>query len=174
MKNRHFGRTWLTVAATLLFAASSTCWAASPKIGVVDAVAALQQSQWGKQATEELKRAAEKLDAELDQKQKAFAGKKEEFDKKQSVLDAKSKTQKEQELRDMQQEGQKFLMDSKGKLNDLQSALAKKVRDVVEKIAKDEKYDFVFEKSSLVYNSDKEDMTRRVASELDKLPPFRP
>lgn len=173
MMNRHFGRMLLTVAAILLFAATSA-WAASPKIGVVDAVGALQQSQWGKQATEELKKQAEKLDAELDQKQKAFTGKKEEFDKKQSVLDAKSKTQKEQELRDMQQEGQKFLMDSKGKLNELQAALAKKVHDVVEKIAKDEKYDFIFEKTSMVYSSEKEDITRRVASELDKLPPFRP
>ncbi len=97
-----------------------------------------------------------------------------EFEKKQSVLDAKSKTQKEQELRDMQQEGQKFLMVSKGKLNELQAILAKKVHEVVEKVARDEKYDFVFEKTSLVYSSSKDDITKRVATELDKLPPFRP
>lgn len=48
----------------------------------------------------------------------------------------------------MQQEGQKFLMDSKGKLNELQAVLAKKVHEVVEKVARDEKYDFVFEKTS--------------------------
>lgn len=174
MKKRHLGSMLLAVGAILLFAASSTWAAATPKIGTVDAVGALQQSQWGKQATEEMKKQAEKLDAELDQKQKTFAGKKEEFDKKQSVMDAKSKSQKEQELRDMQQEGQKFLMESKGKLNELQAALAKKVHDVVEKIAKDEKFDFVFEKNSLVYASDKDDITKRVASELDKLPPFKP
>jgi outer membrane protein len=175
MKKRDCGRMLVTVGAVLLFVAS-TAWAAggTPKIAVVDAVGALQQSQWGKQATEELKKQAEKLDADLDQKQRAFGAKKEEFDKKQGVLDAKAKTQKEQELRDMQQEGQKFLMESKGKLNELQAALAKKVHDVVEKISKDEKYDFVFEKSSLVFSTDKDEITKRVASELDKLPPFRP
>ena len=174
MKMKHVGSMLVTVSAIILFSAASSAVAASPKIGVVDAVGALQQSQWGRQATEEMKKEAEKLDAELDQKQKAFAGKREEFEKKQSVLDAKSKTQKEQELRDMQQEGQKFLMDSKGKLNELQAILAKKVHEVVEKVARDEKYDFVFEKTSLVYSSSKDDITKRVATELDKLPPFRP
>ncbi len=174
MKMRHVGSMLVTVSVIILFTVAPSAVAASPKIGVVDAVGALQQSQWGRQATEEMKKEAEKLDAELDQKQKAFAGKREEFEKKQSVLDAKSKTQKEQELKDMQQEGQKFLMDSKGKLNELQAILAKKVHEVVERVARDEKYDFVFEKTSLVYSSSKDDITKRVATELDKLPPFRP
>jgi outer membrane protein len=174
MKKKSMGWALLALGSIILFSTTATWAAGTPKIGVVDAVGVLQQSQWGKQATEELRKVAEKMDADLDQKQKAFGGAKEEFDKKQSVLDAKSKSKKEQELRDMQQEGQKFLMESKGKLNDLQAALAKKVHDIVEKVAKDEKYDFVFEKSSLVYSSDKEDITKRVAAELDKLPPFRP
>jgi outer membrane protein len=174
MKKRNFGWMVLVLGSIMVMSASTTWAAAAPKIGVVDAVGALQQSAWGRQATEELKKQAEKMDADLEMKQKAFGGKKEEFDKKQSVMDAKSKSQKEQELRDMQQEGQKFLMESKGKLNELQAAVAKKVHTVVEKIAKDEKYDFVFEKTSMVYSSDKDDITKRVISELDKLPPFRP
>ncbi len=173
MKERNLGWVVLALGAIILFSTTTT-WAASPKIGVVDAVAALQQSQWGKAATEELKKQAEKMDADLDQKQKTFAGARDEFDKKKDVLDQKSKTKKEQELRDMQQEGQKYLMDSKGKLNDLQAALAKKVHEVVEKLAKEEKYDFIFEKTGLVYATDKDDITKQVAKELDKLPPWRP
>ena len=174
MKQRNFGWVLLALGSIILFSTTATWAAGSPKIGVVDAVGVLQQSQWGKAATDELKKQAEKMDADLDQRQKAFAGAKDEFDKKKDVLDAKSKTKKEQDLRDMQQEGQKFLMDSKGKLNDLQAALAKKVHDVVEKIAKEEKYDFVFEKTGLVYATDKDDMTKQVAKELDKLPPWKP
>lgn len=173
MKKRHYGWMISVVGLMMVFAASTSWAAATPKIGVVDAVGALQQSMWGKRATEELKKQAEKLDADLEAKQKAFGAKKEEFDKKQSVMDAKAKSQKEQELRDMQQDGQKFLMESKGKLNEMQAAVAKKVHEVVEKIAKDEKYDFVFEKTSMVYSSEKEDITKRVVTELDKLPPFR-
>jgi outer membrane protein len=163
----------LAFGSVVLLSTTASWAAANPKIGVVDAVVALQQSQWGKQAGEELKKQAERMDADLDQKQKAFGTAKEEFDKKKDVFDQKTKAKKEQELRDMQQEGQKFLMDSKTKLNELQGALSKKVRDVVEKIGRDEKYDFIFEKNSLVYSSDKDDITKRVATELDKLPPFR-
>ncbi len=173
MKERNLGRVLLALGAIILFSATTT-WAASPKIGVVDAMAVLQISQWGKAATEELKKQDEKMYAELDQKQKAFMGAKEEFDKKKDVLDAKSKSKKEQELRDMQQDGQKLVMDAKGKMNDLQAALAKKVREVVEKYGRDEKYDFILEKSAVVYSSDKDDVSRQVAKELDKLPPWRP
>jgi outer membrane protein len=174
MMMKNLGWVILALGAIILFSTTTTWAAGSPKIGVVDAVAALQQSNWGKAATDELKKQAEKMDADLDQRQKTFTGAKDEFDKKKDVLDAKSKSKKEQELRDMQQEGQKFLMDSKGKLNDLQAALAKKVHEVVEKLARDEKYDFVFEKSGLVYTTDKDEITKQVAKELDKLPPFKP
>jgi outer membrane protein len=174
MKKRNLGQVLLAIGAIIFFSTSATFAAGSPKIGIVDAVGALQQSQWGKAAADELKKIAEKMDADLDQKQKTFAAAKEEFDKKQGVLDAKSKTKKEQELRDMQQEGQKFLMESKGKLNDLQASLAKKVHDVVDKIGKEEKYDLILEKTSVVFSSDKDDITKQVAKELEKLPPFKP
>jgi outer membrane protein len=174
MKRRLLGWVLLAFGSIGLLSVTTSWAAANPKIGVVDAVGALQQSQWGKQAAEELKKQAERMDADLDQKQKAFGTAKDEFDKKKDVLDQKAKSKKEQELRDMQQEGQKFLMDSKGKLNELQGALAKKVHEVVGKIGKEEKYDFIFEKTSLVYSTDKDDITKRVATELDKLPPFRP
>jgi outer membrane protein len=173
MKERSLGWVFLVLGAIILFSATTT-WAASPKIGVVDGTAVLQQSQWGRTATEELKKQAEKMDIDFDQKQKAFTGLKEEFDKKKDVLDAKSKAKKEQELRDMQQEAQKFVMDSKGKMNDLQAALVKKVREVIEKYGRDEKYDFILEKSAVVYGSDKDDVSRQVAKELDKQPPWRP
>lgn len=173
MKQRFVG--WVLLVFGFVIVLSTAAIAAgTPKIGVVDAVGAIQQSQWGRQASEELKKVAEKMDADLDQKQKTFGGAKDEFDKKKDVLDAKSKSKKEQELRDMQQEGQKFLMESKGKLNELQAALAKKVHDVVEKIGRDDKYDLIFEKTGVVYSSDKDDITKRVAAELDKQPPFRP
>ncbi len=173
MKQRFVG--WvLFIFGTVILLSTTAIAAGTPKIGVVDAVAVLQQSQWGKAASEELRKVAEKMDADLDQKQKAFAGAKDEFDKKKDVLDAKTKSKKEQDLKDMQAEGQKFLMDSKGKLNELQAAVAKKVHDIVDKIGRDDKYDLILEKTSVVYSTDKDDITKRVAAELDKTPPFRP
>ncbi len=45
---------------------------------------------------------------------------------------------------------------------------------MVQKIGKDEKYDLILEKSSTVYFNEKDEITKQVAKELDKLPPFRP
>ncbi len=94
MKRRDLGQVLLATAVMMLFSTTTALAAGAGKIGIVDAVGALQQSQWGKAAAEELKKIAEKMDGDLEQKQKAFTGAKEEFDKKQGVLDAKAKTQK--------------------------------------------------------------------------------
>ncbi len=91
MKRRDLGQVLLATAVVILFSSTAAFAAGTAKIGIVDAVGALQQSQWGKAAADELKKIAEKMDGDLDQKQKAFAGAKEEFDKKQGVLDAKAK-----------------------------------------------------------------------------------
>lgn len=173
MTSKRLARILGLVGMCIGLSAASAWSAASPKIGFFDPIAVLQMSQWGRQASEEFKKQAEKIDADLQTKEKSFAGAKDEYDKKRDVLDQKARAKKEQELKDMQQEGQKFLMESKGKLNDFQAALAKKIREVVEKVAKEEKYDFILEKSALVYATDKDDITKRVATELDKLPPFR-
>jgi outer membrane protein len=171
---KHISIKVLAVVFCLSMLTASTVLAAgTPKIGYFDPVAVLQMSQWGKQASEEYKKQAERIDADLQQKEKAFAGARDEYDKKKDVLDQKAKSKKEQDLKDMQQEGQKMLAESRGKLTDFQSVLAKKIREVVEKVAKEEKYDFVFERTALVYANEKEDITKRVAAELDKLPPFR-
>jgi Skp family chaperone for outer membrane proteins len=43
--------------------------------------------------------------------------------------------------------------------------------DIATKIAKDEKYDFVIEKSALIVGNDKDDITQAVVKEMDKTSP---
>ena len=43
------------------------------------------------------------------------------------------------------------------------------MREVANKIGRDEKYDFIIEKNSLYFEgNEKEDLTKRIAAELDK------
>ncbi len=49
--------------------------------------------------------------------------------------------------------------------------LFKKMSEIANKIGKDEKYDFIFEKNALVVANEKDDLTSRVVTELDKTSP---
>lgn len=167
---------WLTATAVFL-AFSGLSWAASPKIGYFDIQVVLQQSQWGKQSNEEFKRQGEKIKGDVDEKAKAFKAAKEEFEKKQAVMDDNAKKKRLKELQDMQQEGEKLLMESNTKLNklsnELSGPLVQKILEIVKRIGRDDKYDYVFEreKSGLVYGNEKEDLTKRVIEELNKVSP---
>jgi len=63
--------------------------------------------------------------------------------------------------------------ESNAKLNEQASAakgpILKKVHDITEKIGRGEKYDFIIEKTVLYFEgSEKDDLTKRIAAELDK------
>lgn len=168
----------ILLVAGIVTIVSTTAWAAgTSKIGYFEMATVLQESKWGKRSTEEFKKQQETIKADVDVKAKAFKTAKEEFDKKKDVMDEKAKAKKLKELQDMQQEGEKLLMDSQGKLSklsgDLRAPLVDKIIEIVKKIGRDDKYDFIFERETagLVFTNEKEDLTRRIAEELDKAGP---
>lgn len=150
---------------------------AAGKIGYFDMPVVLQESKWGKKTAEDFKRQQETIKADVDVKAKAFKAAKEEFDKKKDVMDDKAKGKKIKELQDMQAEGEKILMESNAKLNkltqDLRGPLVDKIIEIVKKIGKDSDYDYIFERETagLVFATDKDNVTRRVIEELDKVSP---
>jgi len=78
----------------------------------------------------------------------------------------------------MYQEFQKLSAEASGKFEQLQAGMRQKaleaLRKVVEKIGKEEKYDYIFERSAVVYvSSEKDDISQRVITELDKLSPYK-
>ena len=178
MKERYVGWVFCVVGLIMLLSTPPVFAAGSSKIGVVDGMKVLELSQWGRQASEEFRREAEKVKADLEPKEKALLTARDEFDKKKDVLDQKAKTKKEQELRDLYQDFQKQTVQGNAKFEELQAGMFGKareaVRKIVEKIAKDEKFDLVFDKSAVVFvASDKDEITQRVVTELDKMPPFK-
>jgi Skp family chaperone for outer membrane proteins len=98
---------------------------------------------------------------------------KDEYEKKKDGMDVKARTNKEKELSEMYAELQKIRSESSSKLNEEASAarapILKKVREVANKIGKEGNYDFIIEKGVLYFTgNDKDDLTKRIASELDK------
>lgn len=149
----------------------------SLKIAYFDLQTVLDQSKWGKQAADELKRKQESLRTKVDKKANTFKEMMEEFEKKRSLMDEAARTKKLKELQDAKREGEKTLMESSNELSKFSSELSapiiKKILDIVKKIAQEEDYNYVFEaqKSGIAYASDKDDLTKRIIKELDKAGP---
>lgn len=166
----------LSSIAVFFFVLNATLWAASSssKIGYFDMQLVLSQSKSAKDAQDQLTNEKKKLEASLDEKVKAFKTAREEFEKKKSVMDEAAKNKKTKELQDMGQEGEKLYMEAQSKLKKMESELMgpvlEKIKDIVRKIGRDDKYDYIFEKAlgGIVFASDSNDLTKRISQELEK------
>ncbi|ABK19416.1 OmpH family outer membrane protein [Syntrophobacter fumaroxidans] len=168
---------WILLFLGIFLASSMPVLAAgNPKIGYFDIPLVLQQSQWGKRSNEEFKRQGEKIKAEVDTKAQSYKTAKEEFDRKKDVFDEKTRAKKLKELQDMQMEGEKLLSESNAKMNklsnELSAPLIDKILEIVKKIGREDKFDYIFERerAGLVFANDKEDLTKRIIQELDRSP----
>jgi outer membrane protein len=172
MRKRLAGGIFIALGFLMIFDAAA--WAASNKMGYFDLQAVLEQSRYGKQARDDFKKEKDTIKAEMDEKARAFKTAKEEFDKKKSVMDESAKNKKTKEIQEMQQQGEKYLMEAQAKLNklssDLMAPIVDKVIDIVKKIGKEDKYDYIMEvgKGGIVYANDKDDLTKKVVDELDR------
>jgi Skp family chaperone for outer membrane proteins len=170
---RFFGCVLVAAGIALAFSVNAVAAGGPLKIGYFDLQTAIMQSDTGKKFLEEMKKEEDSLSSALEQKGRAFMTAKEEYEKKKDAMDEKARGRKEKELTDMYAELQKMRSESSAKLNEQASAarapILKKVRDVASKIGRDEKYDFIIEKSVLYFEgNEKEDLTKRIAVELDK------
>jgi Skp family chaperone for outer membrane proteins len=143
----------------------------SVKIAVVDTEKVFQDSVWGKKAFEEI----EKASAEWQQKgvqiekdltkQRTFLDNKEEEQKLQDQIDTKTL-----EGQNLVQQGNTVL---RQKQQELMDPIVQEIKDLIKKIAVEEKYDLVLEKQLDIYKivlyvNPELDMTNRVTVMLDK------
>ncbi|MGA2402660.1 MAG: OmpH family outer membrane protein [Syntrophobacteraceae bacterium] len=170
-----FGYVLVAAGITLAFSVNAVAAGGSLKIGFFDVSGATSLSQWGKKLNEELKREKERLGGTVAQKNQAYVSARDEYLKKKDVMDEKARGRKEKELRDMAEELQKLANESESKFNEQANAamepLFKKMNEIIQRIAKDEKYDFIMDKRALLFASEKDDLTQRVITELDKTSP---
>ncbi len=156
------------VTLLALFAFIAQASAAELRIAYANLQRALNECEAGIRAKEELKKEAQKLEAELTAKQEELKKLKEEIDKKGSVWNKETREAKQREFQAKSQELQKEFMRYSDELNKKRSRregeIIRELKKVIKEIAEKEGYSYVFEYSlgGLLYAPDEADITDEV------------
>lgn len=139
---------WLVVGI-LLLSGTSVFAADAPKIGFVDLVKALNESESGKKAKSDLEFLIKSKQGTIDEKGKAIEKGKSDLEKQASVLSPDARKSKEEELERLIREYQRLVSDAqsevKKKEGELTGEILKEIRTVVQKIGQDEAYTLILE-----------------------------
>jgi outer membrane protein len=173
----------LAIGFTLVGSTNSA--QAQGKIGWVDLDRILAEYAEFKEAEELFRKDAAVWEAEFDSMQDVYFSKLEDYKKQQLILNEERRKQREEELRTMEQ----TVMEAKNRLEsqaekrraELTNPILQKIQEVVQGIATNEDYDFIFNASQIymtpagiqfapiMYAKKKLDVTDRVFEELAKI-----
>lgn len=138
------------------------------KIGYVDLRIALNESEAGKKAKTDLESMIKIKQAAIDEKGKAIEKLKGDLEKQASVLSEKARKSKEEELEKEIREYQRLVQDSqtelKKKESELTGAILKELREVIDRIGKEDNYTLILEnvEGLILYGKKEIDLTDKV------------
>ncbi len=150
-------------------------YAENLKVGSVDLVKALNESDAGKKAKTDLEFLIKTKQSSLDEKGKNIEKLKSELDKQSSVLSADARKSKEEELERMIREYQRLVTDSqnevKKKEGEITGDILKELRGIIEKIGNEEGYTIIIEggEGLLLYAKKEIDLTEAVIKKHNEL-----
>ena len=148
-------------------------WAYGETVALVDTQTVLNQSIVGKAARSNLEGRIKKAQAKLDQVKGDFDKQRAALEKQAAVLSGAALESKKEALSKKQLEVQRLFQDTQAELakaNEQELAkVVKEIQAVVNQIAQEKKYTFVFEKDrqTVLYASDRIDITSEVVKILD-------
>jgi len=146
------------------------------KIGWINSAAIMDKLPEAQDAQRQIDNVVAAWQADLAKMQNEWQKKFEEYDKKKLILTDQLRAQTEKELQDLDkkiadyrtkkfgQNGELFI-----KQNDLMKPVQNKIFKVLQDLAKEEDYDYVFDKSGdilLLYSNEKYDLTAKVFEKL--------
>ncbi len=147
MNKKTFRKLVLLVAAFVFLAGSSVH--ADMKVGVVDLMKALNESDSGKKAKGNLEALIKSKQSHLDEKGKEIEKLKADLEKQSSVLSTEAKKSKEEELEKSLREYQRLVADSqsevKKKESELTGEILKEIRVIVDKMGEEGGYTIILE-----------------------------
>ena len=162
----------------LVFVSMPTFAQTTIKIAVVDTEKVFQDSIWGKKSLEELEKQSQEWQKKGEQIGKELTQLEDELLKRQKFLENKEEEQKLQEQIDSKRlEGQNLLQEGNASLNqkqqELMEPIIQEIKDLIKKIAVEEKYDLILEKQLNVYKivlyvNPELDITNKITVMLDK------
>jgi outer membrane protein len=166
------------IAATALFAAAVFCTAsAQMKLGFVNTEKIFTQFEGTKIAQEKFNKEVAKWEQEASKRVKEITEMKEQLEKQSLLLSAERKKTLEDSLRQKVILHEKFLQEKFGQRGDVLSKneeltkpILEKIQKIIDKIAKDDQFDFIFDlrAGGLVYAKQSYDLTDRVLAQLAK------
>ncbi|WP_353684897.1 OmpH family outer membrane protein [Thermodesulfovibrio sp. 3907-1M] len=140
------------------------------KIGVVDVIRVLNESEEGKKAVGQLQNMLEERQKILEEKQKKIQSLKEEFEKKRSVLSEDARKSKEDEIDRLQRELQRtaadYQVELQKKQNEITQSMFKEIRQLINEYAQKEGYSIILEKADqiILFTTPEVDITDKIIS----------
>lgn len=156
------------VVAVLLFTGTTVFAADTIKIGFVDLVRALNESESGKKAKADLEFLIKSKQGAIDEKGKAIEKGKNDLEKQASVLSQDARKSKEEDLERLIREYQRLVADSQGEVKKKESELTgeilKDIRAIIQKMGQDEAYTIILENAEgqILYSRKDIDLTDAV------------
>ncbi len=161
----------------LLVACSATMFPQA-KIGWVNSQAIMDKLPEAQDAQRQLDNTVSQWQSELTKMQSEWQKKYDEYDKKKLILTDQLRAQSEKELQDLDKKIQDYRTKKFGqngelfnKQNELMKPVQNKIFKVIQDIAKEDGYDYVFDKSGdilLLYSNDKYDLTAKVFERIQQ------
>jgi outer membrane protein len=167
----------VVVFSVMLFVLSSIAVSqaqTASKVGVVDLLKALNDSEYGKKAIAEIEAMKKSKQATIDEKGKKIEQMKAELDKQASVLSADAKKSKEEEIERLIRDFQRLVSDATAELQkkqrEVEVDLIKDLRAIITKIGEEEKYSYIIEASEggLLYYDKAVDITDKVIKKFNE------
>ena len=166
----------LILVLSLVFRGVSVSLAADApvKLGTVDMQKALQAVDEGRKAKSQLEKEFNERKKSIQAEEASIRKAGEEFKKQSAVLTDEAKAKKNSELQERMMKLQELTMrsqqDIQKKERELTDPLIKRLRIVIEKIAKEKGYTVVLEKNenTVLYSPEKDDLTTEVVSAFNK------
>ena len=170
-----------SVIATLIIACMAIpalgASAKGSKIGYVDLQRALKEVEEAKDAYAVLKADFDKKQQELDQKTEAIKKLKDELENQSLVVKGPPKLEQQQmfqqKLMELQSLYVKLQQDLNARENEYKDKILGKMFTIIEKIAKDEGFEYVVDKRSILYGPNSNDVTNEVIRLYNKKHPSK-
>ena len=149
---------------------------AQSKIGYINSEAIMQVLPEAIDAQKQLDAMVAQWQQELQKMQADWKKKFDDYDKRKLILTDQARADQEKELRDMDQSiadyrNKKFGQNGElfQKQNEVMKPIQNKIFHVLEEIAKEDGYDYIFDKSGeilLLYANEKNDLTQKVIARM--------
>lgn len=156
-------------AAPLAVAATDTT---AMKVGVINVREIIAKSKQAQSAGEKLQKEFAPREKQVNDLVVQIKSKTEAFQKDSAVLSEAAKAKSEREIvtlqRDLQRLQTELREDSTARQTDEMNKLMSRVRDVVETLGKEEKFDLIIHADAVTFSSKSHDITDKVIAKLDK------